>query len=104
MSLRIHPCCHTIRNKLLFITKDYMTFVVTAKTILENEDLKQTSSEEEDERGKEDAKGSNDDESLVWREACCTALERHSDNAEVQVSNVLFHNRSQLVVQALFCC
>ncbi|XP_060742144.1 leucine-rich repeat serine/threonine-protein kinase 2 isoform X1 [Tachysurus vachellii] len=54
------------------------------KTILENEDLKQTSSEEEDERGKEDAKGSNDDESLVWREACCTALERHSDNAEVQ--------------------
>ncbi|KAK3558872.1 hypothetical protein QTP86_032139, partial [Hemibagrus guttatus] len=54
------------------------------KTILENEDLKQTCGEEEDEGGKEDAKDSNDEESLVWREACCTALERHSDNTEVQ--------------------
>ncbi|XP_058264093.1 leucine-rich repeat serine/threonine-protein kinase 2 isoform X3 [Hemibagrus wyckioides] len=54
------------------------------KTILENEDLKQTCSEEEDEGGKEDATDSNDEESLVWRDACCTALERHSDDAEVQ--------------------
>ncbi|KAK3526798.1 hypothetical protein QTP70_033559 [Hemibagrus guttatus] len=54
------------------------------KTILENEDLKQTCGEEEDEGGKEDAKDSNDEESLVWREACCTALERHNDNTEVQ--------------------
>ncbi|XP_053497678.1 leucine-rich repeat serine/threonine-protein kinase 2 isoform X1 [Ictalurus furcatus] len=54
------------------------------KTILENEDLKKTYSEDEDDRGKEDDKDNNDEESLVWREACCTALERHSDNAEVQ--------------------
>ncbi|KAB5565628.1 hypothetical protein PHYPO_G00243780 [Pangasianodon hypophthalmus] len=54
------------------------------KTILENEDLKKTCSEVEDERGKGDGEDNNDEESLVWREACCTALERHSDNAEVQ--------------------
>lgn len=57
---------------------------------MENEDLKQTCSEEEDEGGKEDAKDSNDEESLVWRDACCTALERHNDDAEVQVSNVVY--------------
>ncbi|XP_060770914.1 leucine-rich repeat serine/threonine-protein kinase 2 isoform X4 [Neoarius graeffei] len=54
------------------------------KTILENEDLKKAYSKDEDERGKEDGEDNNEEESLVWREACCTALERHSDSAEVQ--------------------
>lgn len=55
---------------------------------MENKDLEETSSDNEDERGKEDGQENKEEESLVWREVCCTALERHSDNAEVQVSKV----------------
>ncbi|XP_072526503.1 leucine-rich repeat serine/threonine-protein kinase 2 isoform X3 [Salminus brasiliensis] len=49
------------------------------KTIVENKSLEKDVSEGENERKKEDG-----EESLVWRDACCTALERHTENAEVQ--------------------
>lgn len=70
-----------------------MTSDLTVKTILENEDLKKACSENEGEVSEDDDEENNEKESMVWREACCTALERHGENAEVQVCDVvlLYH-------------
>ena len=42
----------------------------------------------EDESTEEDGAVNNAEDILVWREACCTALERHNENAEVQVGRL----------------
>ncbi|XP_037398335.1 leucine-rich repeat serine/threonine-protein kinase 2 isoform X5 [Pygocentrus nattereri] len=52
------------------------------KTIVENKCLE--TEVDVDERMKEDGAVGNAEDSLVWREACCTALERHNEDAEVQ--------------------
>lgn len=97
-----------ISNRLSFgswlsCPKGYPTSDLTAKTIMENEDLKKTCSEDEDERDKEDDGASIEEESLVWREACCTALERHSDNAVVQVSHVALFIAVKLFLVFIIC-
>lgn len=38
----------------------------------------------------------NAEECLDWREACCTALERHNEDAVVQVSRIS-------ILEAVFC-
>ncbi|KAI4872170.1 hypothetical protein NFI96_031011 [Prochilodus magdalenae] len=52
------------------------------KTIVENNCFEREGSE--DESTKEDGAVNNAEDILVWREACCTALERHNENADVQ--------------------
>ncbi|XP_046715187.1 leucine-rich repeat serine/threonine-protein kinase 2 isoform X3 [Silurus meridionalis] len=80
-------------------------FSALTKTILENKDLKKTCSEDEGDRGKEDGEDSNDKESLIWREVCCTALERHTDNADVQeaacwaLNNLLLYGSIQNIYE-----
>ncbi|XP_076863676.1 leucine-rich repeat serine/threonine-protein kinase 2 isoform X2 [Brachyhypopomus gauderio] len=54
------------------------------KTIVENKCIVRESSEDEDGRMEEDGHGGGMEGGLVWREACCTALERHTEDAEVQ--------------------
>ncbi|XP_066523231.1 leucine-rich repeat serine/threonine-protein kinase 2 isoform X2 [Hoplias malabaricus] len=54
------------------------------KTIMENKYLERESSEEDDVKMKENEADNTTEESLVWREACCTALERHTEDPEVQ--------------------
>ncbi|XP_062847682.1 leucine-rich repeat serine/threonine-protein kinase 2 [Trichomycterus rosablanca] len=56
------------------------------KTIVDNKGLERHSSEDEDvvEGINREEEENVEEEGLVWREACCTALERHADNVVVQ--------------------
>ncbi|KAM9496194.1 leucine-rich repeat serine/threonine-protein kinase 2 isoform 1-T1 [Clarias gariepinus] len=73
------------------------------KTILENEDLKKSCYEGD--RGKEYAVDNNKEERLDWRETCCTALDRHSENAEVQeaacwaLNNLLLYGSARSIYE-----
>ncbi|XP_035378782.1 leucine-rich repeat serine/threonine-protein kinase 2 isoform X2 [Electrophorus electricus] len=54
------------------------------KTIVENKYLERGCNEEKEGRVKIAGDGGGTEAGLVWREACCTALDRHAEDAEVQ--------------------
>lgn len=74
----------------------HLNSVLIVKTILENEE-----GENEGEVSKDDDEENNGKESMVWRDVCCTALERHGENAEVQVSDVIFYYCQHVILFVL---
>uniref|UniRef100_A0A8B9GY88 non-specific serine/threonine protein kinase n=1 Tax=Astyanax mexicanus TaxID=7994 RepID=A0A8B9GY88_ASTMX len=74
--------CLSYPDNATIQTAAFSCLAALTKSIVENKSLEREVSEEEDERMKEDGDGA--EESLVWRDACCIALERHTENEKVQ--------------------
>ncbi len=62
---------------------------LSAGCIAQNEGLDKELSEEDEAKQKVLVKKEGE-EMLIWREACYTALERHADDAAVQVTHDMF--------------
>ncbi len=63
---------------------------LSAGCIAQNEGLDKELSEEDEAKQKVLVKKEEGEEMLIWREVCYTALERHADDAAVQVTHDMF--------------